>query len=90
MIATRTKNVQRTKDLRKQVRNGWASVLPLACAAVLLGSLGQAQTQYRSAEEAWQVGVAFYSSRNFAASREPFEACRSRRAVRGGAAHGAG
>lgn len=31
-------------------------------------------TKYTSAREAFQVGVAFYSSRNFKASREPFEA----------------
>ncbi len=32
------------------------------------------QTKYQNADEAWRVGVAYYNSRNFAASREPFEA----------------
>jgi tetratricopeptide (TPR) repeat protein len=31
-------------------------------------------TKYTSAREAYQVGVAFYNSRNYEASREPFEA----------------
>jgi len=31
-------------------------------------------TKYTSAREAFQVGVAFYNSRNFTVSREPFEA----------------
>ena len=33
-----------------------------------------AQAKFQNAEEAWRVGVAYYNSRNFAASREPFEA----------------
>ena len=33
-----------------------------------------AQAKFQNAEEAWRVGVAFYNSRNYAASREPFEA----------------
>jgi tetratricopeptide (TPR) repeat protein len=41
---------------------------------VLIGPPAVAQTKYRSAQEAWSVGVAFYNSRNFEASREPFEA----------------
>jgi tetratricopeptide (TPR) repeat protein len=41
---------------------------------VVLGPAVAAQTKYRSAQEAWSVGVAFYNSRNFEASREPFEA----------------
>jgi tetratricopeptide (TPR) repeat protein len=48
--------------------------------AVLLGTClvsgmcAEAHAQYQSAEEAWRVGMGFYSSRNYAASREPFEA----------------
>lgn len=50
---------------------GWFTLALLMCfpfAAV------PAQTKYQSADEAWRVGVAFYNSRNYAASREPFEA----------------
>lgn len=36
--------------------------------------IAKAKAKYVSAEEAWGVGVAHYNSRNFAASREPFEA----------------
>lgn len=32
------------------------------------------QTKYQNADEAFRVGVAFYNSKNFAASQEPFEA----------------
>lgn len=47
--------------------------------ALLLFVLGTqpfvyAQTQFQSADEAWRVGVAYYNSRNYAASQEPFEA----------------
>jgi tetratricopeptide (TPR) repeat protein len=73
MIITRSKNPERTKRLTEQPGSAGARLL-LAIAALLLGSLAQAQTKYRSAEEAWRVGVAFCSSRNYAASREPFEA----------------
>jgi tetratricopeptide (TPR) repeat protein/tRNA A-37 threonylcarbamoyl transferase component Bud32 len=34
----------------------------------------KATTKYASAQEAFQIGAAFYNSRNFTASREPFEA----------------
>lgn len=47
-----------------------------ALVLVILGSNASlfAQTKFQNADEAWRVGVAFYNSRNFAASREPFEA----------------
>ncbi|MBI1312713.1 protein kinase [bacterium] len=35
---------------------------------------GKTPTKYSSAQEAFQIGAAFYNSRNFTASREPFEA----------------
>ncbi len=41
---------------------------------VLCGVGLVAQEKYQSADEAWRVGVAYYNSRNYAASREPFEA----------------
>jgi hypothetical protein len=74
MIVARAKTFDRTKGLGKQGGNAGVSLLLLACAAILFGSLAQAQTQYRSAEEAWRVGVAFLSTRNYSASREPLEA----------------
>lgn len=36
--------------------------------------IAKAKAKYTSADEAYGVGVAYYNSRNFAASREPFEA----------------
>ena len=51
----------------------------LYVAALLLFSLGAqpfaiAQTKYQNADEAWRVGVAYYNSRNYAATQEPLEA----------------
>ncbi len=36
--------------------------------------VANAETKYQSAREAYSVGAAFYNSRNYEASREPFEA----------------
>jgi tetratricopeptide (TPR) repeat protein len=49
---------------------GWL----VATLAVCWGPGSRAQATYQSADEAWAVGVAFYNSRNFAASIAPFEA----------------
>ncbi|HRX79744.1 MAG TPA: hypothetical protein P5307_11825 [Pirellulaceae bacterium] len=40
----------------------------------LLCSVAGAETKYKTADEAFGVGAVFYNSRNFEASREPFEA----------------
>jgi tetratricopeptide (TPR) repeat protein len=51
----------------------------LLVAGVVLGlALNSAETpaavKYQNVDEAWRVGVAYYNSRNYAASQEPFEA----------------
>jgi len=74
MIFMRTENVKRTTCLARRVSHGGEGLLLLIFAVALLDSAAQAQTQYQTAEEAWRVGVAFLSTRNYAASREPLEA----------------
>lgn len=58
-------------DCGRAVLTGWGLftiVLFFACTAA------QGQTKFQSAEEAFRVGAAYYNSRNYAASIEPFEA----------------
>jgi len=74
MTVTCTNPAHRTSGVGKLGHHCGASLLLLAGAALFLGSLAQAQTTYRSHEEAWRVGVAFLSTRNYSASREPLEA----------------
>ncbi|MCA8989379.1 MAG: hypothetical protein KDA78_17145 [Planctomycetaceae bacterium] len=43
-------------------------------AATLLSCTVASAAEYQNETEAWNVGVAFYNARNFAAAQEPFEA----------------
>ena len=59
---------------RRESSAAAACVLLAVFAALLVCSLAQAEIQHRTTEEAWRVGVAFVSTRNYATSREPLEA----------------
>jgi hypothetical protein len=53
----------------------WGLALLSLCGPVpAQDSSTNAKTEFRSAEEAYRVGVAYYNSRNYKASRLPFEA----------------
>ena len=71
---------QLTKELVKGVANQQIVVPDNSKADILIASpqdtdaKEKGETKFTSAEEAYQVGVAFYNSRNFKNSRAPFEA----------------
>jgi tetratricopeptide (TPR) repeat protein len=71
IIAQRERTASRSRSTGASVGRRLA-VLLVAMASVRSAAL--AQTRYQTAQEAFRVGAAFCNSRNFAASREPFEA----------------
>ncbi len=75
MVAIGSKRVSHTMGGQRRDSHAAATCLLLPIFAALLACcLAQAQGPYQTAEEAWRVGMAFLSTRNYAASREAFEA----------------